>query len=91
MTGEGLGGGGGCRYFGLPVFSVVNTVVLEWLGIMHVNSGNLLFNDGSVAQTDADGLRKAMDGYFPLDSTGRESLPHFQFPRPPGLNSEREN
>jgi len=71
-----------CSYFGNPVFGV-NPAMLEWLGFMHVNSGNLLFNDGSVEQTDTDGLKKAMEGYFPLNSTGRPSLPHFQFPRFP--------
>jgi type II secretory pathway pseudopilin PulG len=76
-------GSSACPYFGTGVFGLVNPAMLEWLGIMHVNSGNLLFNDGSVEQTDTDGLRKAMNGYYPLDSTGRSSLPHFQFPRPP--------
>jgi prepilin-type processing-associated H-X9-DG protein len=88
MSGVGLGS---CSYFGNPVFSVVNTAILEWRDFMHVNSGNLLFNDGSVEQTDTDSLRKAMDAYFPLNSTGRESLPHFQFPRPPNIHSENDN
>jgi type II secretory pathway pseudopilin PulG len=63
---------------------------LRWLpgttstGI-HPIGGNLLFNDGSVEQTDDAGLRSAMSPLSRLGSTGvnMRSEPYFQYPRIP--------
>jgi prepilin-type processing-associated H-X9-DG protein len=54
---------------------------------MHVDGGNLLYNDGSVEQVDDDELRKAIDLYDRVvDTVNRSSRPHFLFPRSPVIS-----
>jgi hypothetical protein len=89
--GGGLGSGCG-GYFGAPIASGSVTSNMLWMDFMHVRSGSLLFNDGSVEQTDNDGLRSAIGRYQQLPpQNDRPSAVHFLFPRPPGLISETEN
>jgi prepilin-type N-terminal cleavage/methylation domain-containing protein len=89
-----LGGGlsSTCGYFGYGFTLNYNaTSIPRWERFMHVDSGNLLFNDGSVEQTDDEGLARALLRYMPQDDSDRPSLGHFLISRPPGLDSEREN
>jgi hypothetical protein len=84
---------GSCGIFGNPVFASNFGSNSFWLDFMHVKSGNLLFNDGSVEQTDNEGLRTAMSRYDEIGfgNDDRPSRAHFQAPRPLGLISERDN
>jgi hypothetical protein len=84
--------GGGC-FSGMLVYTSYNASNSFWMDFIHVKSGNLLFNDGSVEQTDNDGLRGAMSRYDGIRyvDPDRHSQAHFLTPRPPGLISEREN
>jgi len=66
-----------------PVASVdPQSPVLRWLPGVHPDSGNLLFNDGSVEQVDDAGLRQAFAAYPPFGSSAH-SRPAFLYPRPP--------
>jgi prepilin-type N-terminal cleavage/methylation domain-containing protein/prepilin-type processing-associated H-X9-DG protein len=89
----GAGLGSGCSYFGDgPIAEFGLPQHNGWGTFMHVNSGNLLFNDGSVEQTNNDGLRRAIDPYFrPESSSDRQSRPHFLVPRSPNQVSESDN
>jgi len=88
----GAGLGSGCSYFGSGPIAAFGPQHNGWGTFMHVNSGNVLFSDGSVEQTDNDGLRKAADLYFQLNSSSdRASRPHFVVPRPPNFFSESDN
>jgi hypothetical protein len=46
-----------CGYFGPPVMGFPSPSTASWDTNIHVHTGNLLFNDGSVAETDDTGLR----------------------------------
>jgi len=56
-----------------------------WLPGIHEYGGNLLFNDGSVEQTDDARLKVAMAAYNwqAAASSGSRSRPFFHYPRPP--------
>lgn len=83
--------GGGC-FSGMTVYTSIHGSNSFWMDFIHVKSGNLLFNDGSVEQADNDGLRGAMSRYDGISTVAdRHSQAHFLTPRPPGIVLEREN
>lgn len=59
----------------------------RWMNTMHQRAGNLLFNDGSVQETDDRGLTRAANDLQAYPKSGpNNSCAHVLMPRSP--NSE---
>jgi hypothetical protein len=50
-----------CSYFGPPVTGFQTPSGASWGTNIHISTGNLLFNDGSVLETDNAGLRASIN------------------------------
>ena len=72
------GFGSSCPYF-VSSWRISNPVIgVNWTTNLHMNTGNLLFNDGSVEQTDSAGLRAGFS-----NGTFDNAWIHLIYPDPP--------